>query len=328
MAKKRYFVLIGIILFLYILSTINLSKTFFYLSRIELPFLAIAICLNFIGVYFKGLRWKFLMEIHKVSVSVFYCAKYFFLGFFLSILTPGRIGDFSRAVYVNKKIKSFGISLATVFLDRLIDIILLLMLGFLAVLSFSYFFHLTIISVPILIGIFLVFLAAIFLVLRKNFVKKIAKPFFGIFVPEKYKQKMKISFEGFYSAINLSFKSKKLLSFAFISGLISWVISVFVVFFLALSLGLNLYMPSLFGMLWFVALVLPIISLLDLLPVSISGIGTREAAVIFLFSFYSIKPELAVAFSLYYLFVGYIIIALIGAVFFMKEPLGKDFLSE
>ena len=83
---------------------------------------------------------------------------------------------------------------------------------------------------------------------------------------------------------------------------------------MALSIGIDV------GVLFFV-LVIPVISLLDLLPISISGIGTRDVALIFLFGLKGIAPEQAVAFSLIYLFMSYWLVALIGAGVYFRYPI-------
>ena len=59
----------------------------------------------------------------------------------------------------------------------------------------------------------------------------------------------------------------------------------------------------------------------DLLPISISGIGTRDMALIFLFGLKGVSAEQAVAFSLLYLFMSYWLIALIGVGVYFRYPI-------
>ncbi|MFA5212717.1 MAG: flippase-like domain-containing protein, partial [Methanoregula sp.] len=97
-------------------------------------------------------------------------------------------------------------------------------------------------------------------------------------------------------------------------GLLSWIPPFIYGYLLALSIGIDV------GIFFFV-LVIPVLSLLDLLPISISGIGTRDIALIFLFGLKGISAEQAVAFSLLYLFMSYWLIALIGAGVYLKYPI-------
>ena len=96
-------------------------------------------------------------------------------------------------------------------------------------------------------------------------------------------------------------------------GIISWIPPFIYGYLLALAIGIDT------GVLFFV-LIIPVLSLLDLLPISISGIGTRDIALIFLFSLKGISPEQAVAFSLLYLFMSYWLIALIGSAVYFRYP--------
>ena len=67
--------------------------------------------------------------------------------------------------------------------------------------------------------------------------------------------------------------------------------------------------------------VIPLLGLLDLLPISISGIGTRDVTLIFFFGLQAVSAEQAVAFSLLYLFTSYWLIALLGAVVYLRYPI-------
>jgi uncharacterized membrane protein YbhN (UPF0104 family) len=50
------------------------------------------------------------------------------------------------------------------------------------------------------------------------------------------------------------------------------------------------------------------------------GLGTREAFLIFSLSLIGISSQMAVAFSILYLIVGYWIIGFLGFVFWLKKP--------
>lgn len=119
--------------------------------------------------------------------------------------------------------------------------------------------------------------------------KKALRPFFNVLVPENSRKEIQFSFYEFYGGI----KSIKQQTFILVTSytLIAWIITYFNFWLLSLSLGLDL--PF-----WYILASAPLISLFGLLPVSISGLGTREAACIFLFSFMNIIPELSVSFSL------------------------------
>jgi hypothetical protein len=70
----------------------------------------------------------------------------------------------------------------------------------------------------------------------------------------------------------------------------------------------------------YVALMLPVMTLMEIIPISVSGIGTREAAVVFFFSAVGIGNAQAVAFSIMYLIVGTYLTALVGFGAWLANP--------
>jgi uncharacterized membrane protein YbhN (UPF0104 family) len=99
---------------------------------------------------------------------------------------------------------------------------------------------------------------------------------------------------------------------AVVLGVLVWLVSIVPYYLLALSIGLNLsYM--------FLLSVVPIVALLDMLPISFSGIGTRDAALILFLSFISIGKEYAISLSFLILIFGYVLIGLVGSIVMLKE---------
>ena len=73
------------------------------------------------------------------------------------------------------------------------------------------------------------------------------------------------------------------------------------------------------------AFFMSISSIVTLLPLSFSGIGTRDAALIYLFSIISFSQETALIFSFLILLTFHIFGGLIGAVCFYKKPIKYNF---
>ncbi|MCX5752609.1 MAG: lysylphosphatidylglycerol synthase domain-containing protein, partial [Candidatus Krumholzibacteria bacterium] len=62
-------------------------------------------------------------------------------------------------------------------------------------------------------------------------------------------------------------------------------------------------------------------NLISLLPISISGIGTRDATMIAMFSMLHLSRESAVSFSIMFLFISNISACVIGAIAWFRKPL-------
>ena len=140
----------------------------------------------------------------------------------------------------------------------------------------------------------------------------------NIFIPKNLKEKVSVGFDEFFSSAKLIFKNKKPFGIAVGVALVFWFFEMVFAYLLLLSLGISLPLFTVF-------VLYSIMALSDIIPLSISGLGTRDAVAILFFSFLGLPAEQAIAFSLLLFFTGYVLIAFIGFVFYTSEPI--DFKS-
>jgi len=317
--KKRYFVIIGLILLAVILFTIDLKKTVSIILSSNPFYLLPVLFFTALAVIGKGLKWKQIISAQGSSISLSDSTRIFCSGFFLSILTPGRIGDLARAFYLKDKMP-LGAAISTIVIDRIIDVVVLLSLSAFSIIALTYFFGITFISLELLLFLLILFIIFCALFFNRGIVRFLLKPFYKILVPEKFKKKLKLSFSSFYNSLVLIFSRKKPVASAVLIAFITWLFSILIGYFISCSLGLNV--PF-----YFFVLLIPVLSLIEVIPISISGFGTREATAIFLLSVYQISAEQAVAFSLTYFFFAYLLVASLGAFFFLLKPISLSPLS-
>ena len=306
--------LIGIALFLIILSRINLGALFDIFTHTNVMFLFLALFANCIAIVLKSLKWKIIVNSVKPHFSLKDSIKVFFIGFSLSTITPAKLGDFIKVLYLNDENCGLGKSLSTIVIDRLIDICLLFSIALLGICGFSVFYHIEIISISTLLLLIVGIIAGMYAVLNKSVLSSLLKPFFDLFIPPHLKGKVSLYYNEFFTGLFAFYRDRRRFFSSIFIGLLSWIPPFIYGYLLALSIGIDVGV-------FFFFLVIPIISLLDLLPISISGIGTRDVALIFLFGLKDISAEQAVAFSLLYLFMSYWLIALIGAGVYFRYPI-------
>ena len=321
--KKWYLGIIGIVLLAFILSSLDIGKIVSALLQINLIIFAGAILLELLSIVLKGIKYRFVVKSHNKTISLFESTKYTLIAFFLSLVTPGRIGELARAVYVNKKINSLGKSLSTVVFDRAIDLSILLATGFGAVLFFSLSMNIEILPIEAVAIIAVLFCLLLFAVSRKRIAKIFLKPIFNAIIPKKMKQVARTGFNDFYASIGEAVKNRKEVAAAVFTGICIWGLTIVIMYLYLLSL--NLFSVPFF----FVFLLLPAIILVELLPISFSGIGTRDAACIILLGIFGVTAPEAVAFSVLIFATGYLLNAAIGFVFFSNEPIKglEDFIK-
>ena len=101
--------------------------------NIDRNLLLLAVVFNLPMVLLKTLRWRVLMFPQNIYYSVSKAYLAYFGGIFIGFLTPGRLGEFVRAVHVKQDCNiSIGHALSGVLADRLFDLYVLLIVGGLA----------------------------------------------------------------------------------------------------------------------------------------------------------------------------------------------------
>jgi uncharacterized protein (TIRG00374 family) len=311
MKISRLFLLVGIFLFVYILLNIDIGKTIQILSNANISLIILALLLLIFTVVMKALKWKMLIGMYDKGYPLGSATKAWLMGFSLSMVTPARIGDISRAYYIKHKI-SIGKGITTVIIDRVIDITILFCMAIIGLVSFAAFFTSDSNLFLIISVLFVLFIFGVYASTKKKLVKIFLRPVFDRIVPEKHKSSLNLTFNDFYLGLDSIKRHRKNVIFAAVLGVIIWFVSIVPYYLLALSIGLDLpYM--------FLLSVVPIVALLDMLPISFSGIGTRDAALILFLSFLSIGREYAISLSFLVLVFGYLLIGLAGTVIMLRE---------
>jgi uncharacterized protein (TIRG00374 family) len=304
---------IGLAIFVFIVSRTgmgNILETFRGVNPLHLipfPFFTLVILI------IRGFRWQVILRMVGIPYTLWRSTAVWSIGFFAAAITPGKVGDAIRVFYVSKETgKNYGESFLTVFIDRLMDVITVVLFGMVTIILFSYY-YIKISSLWIIfLGIF-GFFFLLFFVMSKSLMRKIIKPIFNILTPKKYKDQMSLNFNSFYDSLTMYIREWKgtlcvlLLTFA------HWVL----VFCLAWYVTWMLRIDIPFGYLF---IIMPMVTLVELIPISISGLGTREAAAIYFFSVVGIASAYAVSFSLTYLIMGTYLASILGFIFWLRNP--------
>jgi len=206
-------------------------------------------------------------------------------GLYVGLLTPGRLGEVVKALYLKKDGYSMGKSLVSAVLDRLTDFVFLLVFLFFGSLFFFTIFQkqvlIVVLGTIIIVALFIIFL-------KFGLIKWLLNKTFQIFIPQKYQKSWKINFQDFINDLKIyTFKNYLII---FLITTFSWVFYYLQMYILARGMEINI--PFLY-----LAIAVTMAGFITLIPISISGIGTRDAALILLFSPFLIAKEQVIAFS-------------------------------
>tara|TARA_Y100000310_G_C20639810_1_gene793272 strand:+ start:525 stop:1343 length:819 start_codon:yes stop_codon:yes gene_type:complete len=263
--------------------------------------------------FIRAYKWKLIIKSFDFSYPVLRSAKIILIGFFMGLITPGRIGDVVRSFYLKEDSGlNFIQSFSTVFIDRLIDLITLLIISTISIIIGSSYFSTNILYWLIIAAIIL--LIGSYMITKKGTVKIFLKPLYKLFVPDKYKMKVAENFNDFYDNIRICLKDKRILLMIITLNLYNWLIIFIYTYAIALIAGLDISFL-------YIILISPLIVLVEIIPVSIAGLGTREAAMIYFLSLVNIGSGLAVSYSILYMVLGGVTFSLIGAILWLNEPI-------
>jgi glycosyltransferase 2 family protein len=296
--------LIGLALYIFILTRLDLLACWEKLKQVNPWLILLAIGFGVPEVLFKSLRLRSFVVKAKSHISLKHAVLSFLSGQPLASITPGKLGDVSRIVLLGRYGKiPMSTALAVHAADRIYDLASIVLLAVVGLASFTSGFAQGGPAVGTIIGM----LAGMFLILallNPRWLKFILKPLVMSLLSKKLAGDLSHHAKEFYAKLHaLLIPSFKIFG-PFVLSFLAWESAIMRSFILAMALGLPL---SYFKF----ALLLPVMIVVELLPISILGFGPREAALFMLFTADNLHREDLAVFSLL-MALSILITALIG----------------
>jgi len=302
--------LIGVVLLAVILLNIDFAKVLTILSKANLWLAGGALLLLIPLIFIKAIRWRLLLETQEIKFSLLDAFLVYFIGLFVGSVTPGRLGDFIKIAYVKEKGESGTKAFTTVLLDRVFDLGFFVLIGYASLIVFLFESGQASLESTLLLIVAPFVLLALFLA-SKNYFNYLLKKIVVFMTPDGLSVKVKNKYKLFIT----SFKTLNAGNISAVTSLtlLGWSVYFFQMYLFAIAIGINLPFS-------YIALVVSLAGFLVLLPISISGIGTRDALFIFMLTPLGVSAEAAVGFSFLILMV-YLFSALLGGSFFILKPI-------
>jgi glycosyltransferase 2 family protein len=245
------------VLMFYLISNLELKAIYETFTQMELS-LVFSFPLIAIMYLIKARNWQILLKCINVQIPLIQSLKIILISTFYGALTPGRAGEISRAFYLDTD-KSR--SIPTVIIDRVTDIICLLILSVFFILLFFRDRYL----IYLMILIMLFFIVGIIATTNGKIVSFVFETFF----------KNKEFAENYMKTIKEIIGNKKALFFV-----ISLTFGYYFLNLIVYLIIINSLNPALNKILTFS---LPMVIILGNIPISISGFGVREFASVTIF---------------------------------------------
>ncbi|MFC1786440.1 lysylphosphatidylglycerol synthase transmembrane domain-containing protein [Halobacteriota archaeon] len=283
---------ITIAIFYFIFTKIDFYSVMDVLSHANLFYLLIALLLLFLIIPIIAKRWQIILEIMGYKLPYKECLNLIMAALPLTSITPSKSGDVIKAYYLKNKIPASK-TVGSVITERMFDFLTLVLFSLIGM-TFCKKYELAFIALSIFI-----FIIAIFLLAHAGF---------NFRLPIKSSWNEKI--QNLILSTKLLTKDKRVFSIILSYSLLIWSISILqtLIFFYALRINVPLF---------FTMANIPIAIFIGLIPVTLGGMGTRDAAIIFLFSGFA-APEKLLGVGILFSIVRYWLVSLIGIPFMWK----------
>jgi glycosyltransferase 2 family protein len=122
--------LVSLVCLYFVFESVPLNDLLDELQRIQWGWVLPAFVLLYLGIFFRGARWWWLLGEGKKKATARVLLEGVFVGYaFNNILPSGRMGEFARALYVSKKTSiPVSVVFGTIVNDRVFDSLTVLLL--------------------------------------------------------------------------------------------------------------------------------------------------------------------------------------------------------
>ena len=284
----RYvFKLLGPALLVYILWRIDLGVLLDRLADVSVWLYVAALALGLVTPMFKAIRWRGIVRANPgADLPVLRSYAYYLAGAFLGAVTPGRVGELYKVSYLRDHGLSFGRSAATVLVDRIFDVVAPLVLGCIGLALHPDMPGADLGKLVGLVAIAAAGLAAAYIMrnrLRTMLLRIITK----LSGPDRSEQ-IDQSLSDFAAGVRAV--GPGVYAACVILTLAAWAVYCGQREVIALAIGMDVDVV-------YFAVVFTVAALLSMLPISIVGIGTRDAALVYFLGRVGVGPEEAVTLS-------------------------------
>lgn len=228
---------------------------------------------------FGAVKWWVLMPRSRSAPSTF--VRVNFISNFVGIFFPGIVGiEAARIAGITRSSKDLPAAFASVLVDRLFGLLTLATL-----VSFGGILAYSIVPVPITItcSISLVFLILMAYVAMNRRCRELLNSI----IPNKLVAQL----NKLYECLDLYRERNTTLALSFVLSLIFQIGRVCMIYLLTLSIGINVPIT-------YLLVVVPVALFVQMLPISVYGIGVRESAMVSLLAIVGVSAENAIALGL------------------------------
>ena len=250
-------------------------------------------------VAIRSIRWQRVLTAYGMPYPAWTCFKYNFVEMIAVAIVSGA-GSLIKTFYLRRDGYRFSTAIFSIFSDKAFDYLLPLLFGIFSVVTLYFNIEPD--------KALLAFLAMIAILFRP--IQMVGVSIFPKTIPRRLKEKMSNKQWRFEHRFQQSVTAMDYRAYLLSTG--GFLLYYLSIYFLNIGLGID------FGFSQIVC-IMALTSLIAAIPISFMGIGTRDAALIVVFTWYGRSAEEAVSLSLGLLLLR-LSIMLMGAIFWYIDP--------
>lgn len=297
---------ISISLIVFIYRKTPLDQIADLLLQINVLYLIPITILLFFNTVISARKWQLFLRADDVSLSLWELTVSYMSGTFCNLFLPSNIGGDSYRIYdVAQQSRQTVRSAASVFADRLTGFIALVILSFLSSTVVSFAFgstHFLIIPTILLF----VFFAVVFVLARQEPVRR----FIEVTRLNRFGALNRV-IDKLFESFSRYGENRRLLISVMVLSFMFQLSAIVVVFLMSRALGTD-------TPLYYFGAFVPIIMLMEALPISIYGIGVRDYGYVYFFTQVGMGDVQTRSLALFFMAMS-VCYSLIGGLFFMYK---------
>ncbi|MTI53326.1 lysylphosphatidylglycerol synthase transmembrane domain-containing protein [Geosporobacter ferrireducens] len=304
MKLNKIIKILSIFVFIYVLiKIVDYEKLIYYAKETDMALIFFSVIMIFPLYLIKSLRFYLLLKEQGLKYSFKNVLMIYFSTNFIGFITPGRIGEFAKAVYLKQDIGiTMAESMPTVIIDRVFDLYFLFIWGLVGLAKLNILGNF---SNGLYIIIFLLLISPLAIYIP-SFERSISN--IGV-LKTNVKKFISTIIQGVKKIINV-----RSVCIGFLLTIFAYASLFYQSSLIARSIGVEINHID-------ISFIMAITNVLTFLPISFSGIGTRDLSIIYLFTIFDFDNNLALLYSSLILLVFNIIGGTICFLFWLIKPI-------
>ncbi|MBN1465020.1 flippase-like domain-containing protein [candidate division KSB1 bacterium] len=127
-------ILVAIVVISLLVHKISFTQLLTAFSQADAGFITVATALLGVNILFQFLKWQLIIHRDHPTVKKRHILYSLFIGMALGLVTPGRIGDFARTLFIRNVEQA--VVLALLLIDKLITLVVLYFIGIIGLAQF------------------------------------------------------------------------------------------------------------------------------------------------------------------------------------------------